>query len=83
MSKQVLDVGNAVERAECVNEMWSNIKEILQGAASSTTGRRRKVRRNWMSDETWNVIKKREEVKLRSDLCRDDNQDVGIARTEY
>ncbi|KAK4299283.1 hypothetical protein Pmani_028425 [Petrolisthes manimaculis] len=64
--------------------MWRNVKGALKEAADCTIRRRRRARRKkWMSEETWEVIEKRKEAKLRSEAGRADNYEVELARAEY
>ena len=72
------------EEERCVNEMWRDVKDVLKETANCTIGRRRKVRRKkWMSDEVWEMIQRRKEAKLKSEVCRLDDHEVQLARAEY
>ena len=50
-----------------VDEMWRDVKTVLKESADCTIRRCRARRKKWMSDETWDTIKKRREAKLRSE----------------
>ena len=65
-----------------INEMWSNGKQVLHEAAKHTIVRRQRTRRKkWMSDETWSVVEKRREARLKSEMCNGVDRDV--KRAEY
>ena len=51
-----------------VDEMWRDVKTVLKESADCTI-RCRARRKKWMSDETWDTIKKRREAKLRVKLA--------------
>ena len=65
-----------------VNEMWSGGKEVMVEAARQTIGRRhRATRKKWMSDETWCMVEKRREAKMKSELSN--GVDREVKRAEY
>ena len=59
-----------------VDEMWRDVKKVLKESADWTIRRCRARRKKWMSDETWDTIKKRREAKLRSEVGRVDDHEV-------
>ena len=66
------------------DEMSSDLNEVLHGAAGSTIRRRPRLRRkNWISEETWQMIKKRGEAKLRSEMHSADDHGIEMARAMY
>ena len=75
----------AVEDEErSVDEVWGDVRKALKETADCTIGRRSRLRRKkWMSDETWDMIKKRGEAKLRSEASRVDGREIELVRAEY
>ena len=67
-----------------VNEMSGNMNEVLHDAAGRTIRRRRRMRRKkWISEETWDVIRKRAKAKLKSEMSSPNSQEFELARAEY
>ena len=59
----------ALEEGErSANEKSGDVDKVLHEATGCTIGRRRTRRKKWMSGETWDVIRKRAEAKLRSEM---------------
>ncbi|KAK9717672.1 hypothetical protein QE152_g23606 [Popillia japonica] len=44
---------------------WVQIKEIIHGTARKVIGYREQERKKWISEDTWNMIKKRKELKAK------------------
>ena len=71
------------EEESGVEEMWNDVKENLHKVAECTIkSGRREGRKRWISDETWDVIQRRKNAKLKSETLRDDRE-IEIARGEY
>ena len=66
-----------------VDEMWRDVKTVLKESADFTIKKCRARRKKWMSNETWDTIKKRREAKLRSATGRVDDLEVELARAEF
>ena len=64
--------------------MWGDVKGVLKEAADCTIGRRRRItQKKWMYDETWEMIEKRKEARLRSEAGIVDDREVELARAEH
>ena len=62
------------------DEMDGYLSKVLPAAAGCTIGRKRRLRRKkWISEETWNVIRKRAEAKLRNEMYSIDDQGIELA----
>ena len=72
------------EKERSVEEMWRDVKRAVKDAADCTIrGRLRVRRKKWMSEETWEMIGKRKEAKLRSEAGGVGDWGVELARAEY
>lgn len=60
------------------------VNKALHEAAGCTIRRRLRLRKKmWMSEETWDMIKKRGEAKVRSEVHFVSDEDFELARTKY
>lgn len=64
---------NATNYTSCEN-MWSHIKESLQNICKNTLGFKKNEQKEWMSPESWRLIEKRREIKIKMLCENDDNQ---------
>ena len=72
------------EEEQNVEESSGELKEVLHGAAGRTIRRRSRLRRKeWISKETWNVIRKRAETKVKSARHNICDRDIELARAVY
>lgn len=56
------------------NELWMEMKNVMDAAASSVSSRKNdQPRKSWISQQTWNLIKERREVKAKG---TNDNQNT-------
>ena len=66
-------------------KMWNEIKHAMQQTTEKVIEKKKsKVRKKWISDETWNLIKKRSDLKKKSEtsLHKNENEKENIRR-EY
>ena len=78
----VLEVLEEEDRS--TDEMAGDVSEVLHSAAACTLGGRQRLRRKkWMSEETWDVIKRRAKAKLRSEMNSLEVREMELARAEY
>lgn len=63
--KKITNEGNNIEKK------WDNIKEIMHSAAEEALGRKEEIRKEWISDITWDKIKQRKDIKGRINKEKD------------
>ena len=79
----VLDMLSDEEEMD-VNAHNKEIENIFQETANSTLGRENgHLRKKWMSDETWSLIKQRKNAKLKYESLDNDSPHMIICMTEY
>lgn len=71
----------ALEEEMTADDIWGDVK-VLKELADCTIRRRTARRRKWMSEETWGMIKKRRNARLRSEASRIDDREIELARAE-
>ena len=54
-----------------VEESWSNIKRVYNETAEVVLGRRRKRTEEWISEEAWQLIKEKKELKVKIESSSD------------
>jgi len=73
----------ALEEERNADDIWGDVKKVLKESADCTIRRRRTARRKkWKLEETWDMIKKRRDEKLRSEASRIDDREIELARAE-
>ena len=68
---------------ECeIEQEWNTFKDIVLKAADKTVGKRRGTRKEqWIAPETWELIDKRKNIKMRRDTERGRQQQISIEYT--
>lgn len=67
-SNDIIDTTNAVsadEDIEDIEQEWPTIKDIYTQAAENIIGLNKLNRKPWISDQTWETIEKRKEIKVK------------------
>jgi hypothetical protein len=59
---------------ENVKEMWDAIRTNLLELSENSFGYRNRFKKDWMSVDIWNLIEKRNTVKLRLNSCKTRNR---------
>ena len=52
-----------LDETETVESCWNNIKECYQKSAEEVIGFKKKERKEWISDDTWNLIEERKTMR--------------------
>lgn len=81
---QTMDDMENEEAENNVNTYWKDIKDTLRESAKNTLGQGgRERRKQWLSDETWELIQKRKTAKLRFESSESGNPNLNMIRAEY
>lgn len=51
------------ETEESLEQEWNEIKTIFKDTSNTTLGYRKRGRKQWISDNTWNSIQERKDIK--------------------
>ncbi|KAK9680408.1 hypothetical protein QE152_g39116 [Popillia japonica] len=80
---QQFSVTKQQQDGDNIDGKWVQIKEIIHGTARKVIGYREQERKKWISEDTWNMIKKRKELKAKLNGMDGNSVNYEDIRKEY
>ncbi|KAK9727543.1 hypothetical protein QE152_g19131 [Popillia japonica] len=80
---QKFSVTKQQQDGDNIDGKWVQIKEIIHGTARKVIGYREQERKKWISEDTWNMIKKRKELKAKLNGMDGNSVNYEDIRKEY
>ena len=71
------------EEERTINEEWNDIRNVYQSAGREVLGTEVTRRKPWISDDTWETIKRRQKQKLIVEKFQGTDEQYKVERIKY
>ena len=61
---------NTITEETPVEEHWSAIREVFRNTCQEVLGKRKRVNKEWLSEDTWKLIQSRRDTKQKLNNCK-------------